>query len=244
MDNPSSALLQEQATWLAPLRARLLRRVAIAHRTSVLDLGAGSGAITHELQRRSSGRVIALDLALSSLLEMQESQPSEPLHLICASGRKLPFPDDSFDMVFCQLVLMWIPALEQAISEARRVLQPGGVLLAFEPDYGGMIEHPPAIASRELWSAAIRRAGGDPDVGRKLPGILAAHGFDVRVDLIPEIHPPSPARFALLRGLPLTAGERWQLRCIERREKKLKEQPWARVVHLPFLIVTGTLDER
>ena len=60
-------LLTEQAAWLAPARARLLRRVAIAHRQRVLDLGAGPGAVTPELVRRSGGLVVALDVDLDAL---------------------------------------------------------------------------------------------------------------------------------------------------------------------------------
>ena len=54
---PSKTLLEAQAEWLAPARARLLRRVGIARRRRILDLGAGYGAVTGELVRRGGGFV-------------------------------------------------------------------------------------------------------------------------------------------------------------------------------------------
>jgi SAM-dependent methyltransferase len=236
-DLPPADLLRRQARWLAPARARLLRRVAIARRRSLLDLGAGRGAVTGELVRRCGGRVIALDDAMDGLRE--EAEPFAGAVRVCGGVMRLPFADGAFDLVFCQCALMWMAPAAAAVGEIWRVLQTGGVLVALEPDYGGMIEHPPAVATRDLWQAALTRAGADPLIGRKLPGLLDASRFDVRVDLPPELLPPEPARFDLLRGLPLTGEEQTALRLIEEEEKAVPGG-WARVAYLPFFLVTAT----
>ncbi len=234
---PLAELLQQQADWLAPARSRLLRRVAIAHRRTILDLGAGYGAVTAELVRRSSGQVIACDWALGALrTHMQDIAAAQR---VCSDARHLPFTAATFDLVFCQCVLLWVPNPARVVAEIRRVLQPGGAFIALEPDYGGMIEYPPAIATRDLWLAALQRAGAQPYIGRMLPGLLATQGFTVRVDLLPELHPPADARFALLRGLPLTRQERTRLQRIERYDAALSAD-WSRIAHLPFLLITGT----
>lgn len=235
---PQAELLRQQADWLAPARARLLRRVTIAHRRSVLDLGAGYGAVTAELVRRSSGRVIACDRALAAL--SAHEQDFAAAQRVCSDALRLPFVAATFDLVFCQCVLLWVADPARAIAEIRRVLQPGGVFVALEPDYGGMIEHPPLIATRDLWLAALQRAGAQPYIGRMLPTLLAAQGFDVRVDLFPELHPPATARFDLLRALPLTRQERVRLQRIERCDATLSAA-WSRIVHLPFLLITATV---
>lgn len=234
---PPAELLQQQADWLAPARSRLLRRVAIAHRHSVLDLGAGRGAVTAELVRRSSGQVIACDRALGAL--HTHEQDFAAAQRVCSDARGLPFAAATFDLVFCQCVLMWVADPARAVAEIRRVLQPGGAFVALEPDYGGMIEHPPAIATRDLWLAALKRAGARPYIGRMLPTLLAVQGFNVRVDLLPELHPPACARFDLLRGLPLTRQERTRLQRIEQHDATLSAD-WSRIAHLPFLLITGT----
>jgi len=236
---PSAALLQQQAEWLAPMRNRLLRRIGIAHRSNVLDLGAGYGKVSAELARRSSGQVVALDMQQHPLLQASD-QADGSIGAVCAEGARLPFADGAFDMVFCQFVLMWVAALHEAIREIRRVLRAGGVLLAFEPDYGGMIEHPPAIATRDIWITALHRAGANPFIGRLLPGLLEAQGLHVRVDMLPQLLPPAQERFELLRGLPLTRREHFLLRRIEQYDARMEKQGnWSRLVHLPFILVTA-----
>ena len=229
---PSPQFLEQQAEWLAPARARLLRRADIARRRCVLDLACGSGAVTEELARRCGGRVVAVDCNRRALQDHpQVFRGAAP---ICAAAPLLPFADGSFDLVFCQFALVWMDAAA-AVREIHRILQPGGALAAIEPDYGGMIEHPPEIATRDLWLAALRRAGADPLVGRELPAWLHGAGFDVRVDLLDHLAPASPLRFDLLRGLPLSADEIAALQRAEAADAGVGES--ARVVHLPMFLI-------
>ncbi|MFZ2357779.1 MAG: class I SAM-dependent methyltransferase [Anaerolineae bacterium] len=238
-DLPSQRLIREQAAWLAPARSWLLQRANVDQRRSLLDLGCGFGVVSQELARLSRGQVVALDHSLPALLTAAAGLAASPP--ACADAAHLPFADASFDLVFCQLALLWMP-LEPTLAEVRRIMQPGGVLLAIEPDYGGMIEQPAELATRELWIAGLARAGADPLVGRKLPGLLAGHGFDVRVELMNELTPPAPQRFELLRGLPLKRKERRAAKAVERSAKQLGG-PWQQVVHLPFMLITAALRE-
>lgn len=233
---PSVELLEEQARWLAPARARLLRGVAVAHCCRVLDLGAGCGAVTPELVRRARGPVIALDREIAALQDHAAAFAGAS----CVGGDALhlPFVAGGFDLVFCQLTLLWIFPLTQAIEEIWRILAPGGALVALEPDYGGMIEHPPEIATRELWLHGLARAGADPYVGRKLPALLAQQGFACRVALFDMLEPPHPARFDLLRGLPLEPAEQTVLEESALQSGRLSDG-WRQVAHLPFFLVTA-----
>ena len=233
---PHQSLLAQQAEWLAPARSRLLRRVGIAHRKNILDLGAGYGAATAELARRSNGRTVALDVDHNSLCEVL-SQRSQPIYAVNANGQTLPFPDKSFDLIFCQCSLMWFGELETAVREIVRLLQPGGVLVALEPDYGGLIEYPPQLATRDLWLAGLKNAGADPFTGRKLPGILASHHLNMRVSLLNELRPPATLRFDFLRGLPLTAEEQHRLRVVEHEAQAIPAKQ--QVAHLPFFLITA-----
>ena len=207
-DIPSRRSLERQAAWLAPTRARLLRRANIARRASVLDIACADGTVVEELVRRSGGTVTALDRSRDALTASPEKFHGATV--VRGDAERLPFADGTFDLVFCQFALMWLD-IAAAAREIRRVLTPGGALVAIEPDYGGMIEHPPEIAVGGLWLSALRRAGADPCVGRKLPAVLSNAGFDVRADLLDRLEPPSSARFEMLAELPLSEPERDKL---------------------------------
>jgi malonyl-CoA O-methyltransferase len=49
---------------------------------------------------------------------------------VLADARALPFEPASFDLVFTSLMLQWVQPLDAALAEIRRVLKPGGLLLA------------------------------------------------------------------------------------------------------------------
>lgn len=233
--SPSADLLHDQAAWLAPARARLLRRVQIAQRRRVLDLGCGVGAVTRELVRRTPGQVVALDWNLKVLA----GQPAEleGATRVCGDAMQLPFGSETFDLVFSQFTLLWLDP-QAAVAELHRVLRPDGVLVALEPDYGGLIEFPPAIATRKIWCDTLLRAGVEPEIGRRLPGLLAAAGFKVQADLLDQLDPPSPRRFDLLRGLPLDHEEQAMLARIQAADRAVSDE--VRVVHLPVFLVTAT----
>ncbi len=233
---PEASLLQRQANWLAPARSELLRRAHIARRRHVLDLGSGYGAVMPELARRAGGHVIALDRVWEALQVQPRLARTDQ---VVADALRLPFPSGTLDLVFSQVTLLWVAPLAAAISEVWRVLMPGGLLIALEPDYGGMIEYPPEVSSRPLWLAGLQRAGADPHVGRKLPGLLARQGFRVSVSLFDTLFEAETARFAFLRGLPLTEDERRQL---DEREQAAEASvgTWQQVAHLPFFLVRAT----
>lgn len=231
---PSPELLARQSDWLATARSRLFRRIQIAHRRTVLDLGCGWQAVTPELARRSGGTVIAADSAPQVFAMPNEGDSA--IQRVRCDATCLPFRSGSFDLVFCQFALLWF-GNATSISEIRRVLRLDGVLVALEPDYGGLIEFPDEIATTDLWQTALRRAGADPQIGRHLPGMLAESGFEFRVDLLDRLTPPSPLRFDLLRGLPLTEAETKQLDRIIAAD--IACQNSRRVVHLPIFLVTA-----
>lgn len=232
---PSADLLEAQARWLYPARSRLLRRIGIAHKERVLDLGAGYGMVTGELTRRSGGYVMALDLNPNSLHEIETNNN---LFRIAGNSAKLPFKSETFDLAFCQCALLWMAPIESTILEVKRALVPSGTLLAIEPDYEGLIEWPQSIATRHLWLAALNRSGADPAIGRKLPVYLTNAGFDVSTYLLDRLDPPSPLRFEFLKDLPLTQSETRELHEIITKSTELG--PAQQTVHLPFFLILAT----
>jgi SAM-dependent methyltransferase len=106
-----------------------------------LEIGAGTGYFSLNLLRQGIlSDVTCTDVSPGMLDTLAES--AERLHLdvetVVCDAESLPFPDNSFDVVFGHAVLHHIPDLEGAFAEFRRVLKPGG-LIAFcgEPSRTG-----------------------------------------------------------------------------------------------------------
>jgi ubiquinone/menaquinone biosynthesis C-methylase UbiE len=100
-----------------------------------LDAGCGTGAFLLPLARQITPRgatVIGLDLAEGTLGQARARVQAEGLPVDCLIGdvEALPFDDGSFDLVLANYMLYHVPDLDQALAELRRVVRPGGTLLA------------------------------------------------------------------------------------------------------------------
>lgn len=98
----------------------------------VLEIGLGQGADAEQIARRGA-LVSGVDLTEEAVkrTKMRFSLAALSFDRIeRASALTLPFDDDSFDLVFSYGVLHHIPEIEKAQAEIRRVLRPGGELIA------------------------------------------------------------------------------------------------------------------
>ena len=97
--------------------------------TRILDLGAATGRGSRDLAKRFRGaRVTSLDLSLS-MLSVAKSSRSRFARIseVQSDANRLPFRDDSFDLVFANLLLPWLPDPRTIFRETARVLKAGGV---------------------------------------------------------------------------------------------------------------------
>ncbi|MEM8917558.1 MAG: methyltransferase domain-containing protein [Pseudomonadota bacterium] len=102
-------------------------------RGTCLDIACGTGVVSRKLSGRADVESIkAIDVAPPMIAKATALQQAQDLagkaEFIEASALALPFDDDSFDMAFCQQGLQFFPDKILALSEARRVLKPGGRL--------------------------------------------------------------------------------------------------------------------
>ncbi len=97
---------------------------------AVLDIGCGGGILAEEFARLGC-RVTGVDPSESSLetARAHAGQSGLEIDYRRGVGEDLPFPDASFDLVYCCDVLEHVDDLDRVIAESARVLQPGGVYL-------------------------------------------------------------------------------------------------------------------
>lgn len=231
---PERRLALAHSEWLADARARLLRAAGIAQARRMLEIGAGWGICAEELLQRSSGQLLLLDRDITALRELDQPHAAR-MQRVVADAHRLPFAAGVCDLVFAQCVFLWLADPARAIGETVRVLQPGGCLAAIEPDYGGLMEWPPEIESRQLWTKALRRAGADPLIGRKLPAWMREANLHVEVKFFERLKPARHERWDVLAELPLTEVEMKRLHAIRRCEAELNHGD----VHLPYWLVLG-----
>lgn len=168
---------EQQARWTQAVRARAYGQVGLAQAERVLEVGSGTGVLTRELHRWTEAQVVGLDLSRPALSFTRGHDPAT--RLVQGDGRALPFADDAFDAAIAHYLLLWVRQPERLLQEMVRILRPGGALMCLaEPDYGGRIDHPSRLASLGRRQAhALQRSGAQPDIGRRLPGLLARAGL-------------------------------------------------------------------
>ena len=102
------------------------------------DLGFGPGVLTaFILQQNTSWRAAGVDISKDCLHHAQrlleKKEVLERSELSVVDVRKLPYPDDTFDVVVAVEVLEHIPDPEVGLAEAMRVLKPGGYAITALP---------------------------------------------------------------------------------------------------------------
>ena len=175
-------------------RARMLdawARAGIGPRQSVIDVGAGPGWASADLAERvgPEGRVLALERSESFLAALRGrglANVEVRAHDVSAE----PFGEAVADAAWCRWVLSFVAAPERTVGHIARALRPGGVAVFHEyADYGAWQMMPPD-AELDRFRACVmqswRDAGGEPDVGLRLPQWLDAAGLEL-VEIRPLI---------------------------------------------------------
>lgn len=102
------------------------------HGKKVLEIGLGQGAESEQIIRRGA-RWSGLDLTQESVDRVAARLAIRDLShddLRRGSALAIPWPEDTFDIVFSHGVLHHIPDIRTAQHEIHRVLKPGGTLVA------------------------------------------------------------------------------------------------------------------
>lgn len=93
----------------------------------ILDLGCGTGRALGALGGRfPAARLVGFDFTLP-MLQVAAARPGPPALLVCGDAARLPFADQSMDLVFSSLMIHWCPELDVLLAEVRRVLRHPGV---------------------------------------------------------------------------------------------------------------------
>ncbi len=137
-----SAARYDLLVWLVTLgrgrafREKVLRLARLEPGESVLDVGCGTGTLAIAAKRivGPTGTVYGIDASPEMIARANKKARTTGNEVVFKNGlaQALPFPDAQFDAVLSTLMLHHLPhkARQGCASEIRRVLKPGGRVLA------------------------------------------------------------------------------------------------------------------
>ena len=164
-------------------RRAMIDRVVGVKPSLVLDVACGPCGVTKSLAKRTSARVVGLDLSDEMLrvgqANVARSKLGERVALVLARGEQLPFGDGTFDALTFTYLLRYVEDPAATLRELARVVAPGGPIASLEfavPDQRGW--HVAWwLYTRAVLPVAGFLTGGRPwwDVGRFLGPSISAH---------------------------------------------------------------------
>jgi ubiquinone/menaquinone biosynthesis C-methylase UbiE len=170
---------------------RSLELLRIGPGASVLDVGCGTGVLLPALAELvgSGGKVVGLDYSPELLVNARErvrqAGCEAVVELVEGNAVDLPFDDGAFDAAHVERVLIHVPDADAAIREMRRVVRPGGWVVAAEPDNAGVrVDHPDDPEGMALLTAFQMNQMTNPAMGLELYRRFATGGL-VEREIVP-----------------------------------------------------------
>jgi SAM-dependent methyltransferase len=117
--------------------------VAEVDPAEVLEVGCGPGELAERIGRELDATVVAVDQSE----RMVELASARGVDARVGDVQKLPFGDDSFDCAVAAWMLYHVPDVDRGLAELRRVLRPGGRLVAVTNHNDHLIELREAIGA-------------------------------------------------------------------------------------------------
>lgn len=128
-DAASRGYANEVAPYLmSDFAGALIERLDVDDRDEVLEVGAGSGALTEVLFHHVKS-LLATDFApkmIEVLRERLDAAGATNVRCSVMDGQVLELKDSSFDAAACMFALMLFPDRDRGFAELRRVVRPGG----------------------------------------------------------------------------------------------------------------------
>lgn len=162
---------------------RLLAGCGISAGSHVLDIGCGTGYTACLIAKHYGAQVVAADSSVRVLERTRErvtaQSAGEQVILVQANIHALNFPDETFDVVIAESVLVFCDQ-PRAAAEVKRVLKPGGMF----GDNEFTFLKPPPPEWKMLLSSAYFGLDLQPLLSEEWQGLFKAAGF---VDVSAEV---------------------------------------------------------
>lgn len=191
---------QRDFWWNRDFLDLMATRWRLGEATSLADIGCGQGHWSRLLYPylKSPAQLTGVDREPRWVRETEQNfrhafpnaTPAQ-FKFITGDATAIPLPDNSFDVVTCQTVLMHLERPLDALREMLRILRPGGLLICTEPNnfwnYLSITSLTAAtpverlVRQFEFWlryhRGKVKLGAGDHTIGDLLPGYFAQTGL-------------------------------------------------------------------
>jgi ubiquinone/menaquinone biosynthesis C-methylase UbiE len=185
----------------------------------VLDVGCGTGHLLECCDRNLKAIVSPsfYGVDLNQYLITNASQRFPSYQFEVADATHLPYPDETFDLVYIAAVLAHVPNAMDILKEMVRVTKVGGAIAVLDQDFETAVLYP---GDKQLTRSVLNAAAdywSDGWMGRKLPSMLKDLGLtdinvDARVRIDRSLDKPFFERirnWIVEAGFPEEQAERW-----------------------------------
>jgi SAM-dependent methyltransferase len=172
--------LQDDA-WASDAHA-LLDQIGVGAGWHCLDLGCGPKGLTDILSQRvgPTGKVVGLELNPAFTETARKSAPAN-VEIVTGNAYATGLPGGSFDLVHMRFLASTAGEPERLVSEAKRLLKPGGILATQEADGATLRCFPPHSAWIRLLDALVTcfpTGFGEDPVAHRLYRLMQQTGFE------------------------------------------------------------------
>lgn len=181
---------------LLPTTSQWLQSAGLEEGMKCLDVGCGGGNVTMLLARfvGPQGKVVGMDLDGEILALAQQDAEAEHLGNIefRQADVSSSLGEAEYDLVYARFLLTHLSEPLRCLEAIVKACKPGGAIVVEDIDFGGSFCYPLCAAYQrymELYNQVVRRRGGDPNIGQKLPGMLREAGAaDIQINVVQPAH--------------------------------------------------------
>ena len=173
-------------------RARFHQLLSLASGERILDVGVGPGLLAREMAEivGPKGRLAGIDQS-ADMLSVTRRRCQDLLHATFeqADATLLPYPDESFDAVVSTQVYEYVPDMETALSEAARVLRPGGRIQILDTAWDSIVWNTGDSSRMQRILKAWEDHLHHPNLPTTLGPLIRGAGFELSLrEVIPIVN--------------------------------------------------------
>jgi SAM-dependent methyltransferase len=177
-DSAYDAFMGRYSRRLAPVFADF---AGLPDGASVVDVGAGTGALAGELVGRGL-RVAAADPSPQFVAALHERLPEIDARV--AQAEDLPWDDESFDASLAQLVVAFMSDAHAGLREMRRIVKPGGTIAVCMWDRHGMDMLAAVVRTRKALGSEVDLPDSRYRTREEIVTLFTDGFADVRTELL------------------------------------------------------------